>query len=199
MQSNSTDNSRERDAELAPEDLLNRRIEVHGFGRGLVVAFNKKPLFSDSLHTVEFDEGSEILRKRRPQYEKQIVEDSSDSARSDDAGNYDRAELQRAFTRASGRVSSIRSKLTTEQLLALYALYKQATQGDAPEAVFDADEKQAESLQHVSGERMIAVDQVEGADFVWDLRSNKLLRRPRGAAEEAHMLHGHEACAWHRQ
>ena len=153
MQSNSTDNSREGDAELAPEDLLNRRIEVHGFGRGLVVAFNKKPLFGDSLHTIEFDEGSEILRKRRLQYEKQIVEDSSDSARSDDAGNYDRAELQRAFTRASGRVSSIRSKLTTEQLLALYALYKQTTQGDAPEAVFDADEKQAAKWAAWNGAR----------------------------------------------
>ena len=38
----------------------------------------------------------------------------------------------------------------------------------------DADEKQAESLQHVSGERMIAVDQVEGAGRGWGLRGDEL-------------------------
>ena len=39
-----------------PEDLVDRRVDVHGLGRGLVVDFEKSPLFSDSLHTIEFDD-----------------------------------------------------------------------------------------------------------------------------------------------
>ena len=135
-----------------PEDLVDRRVDVHGLGRGLVVDFEKSPLFSDSLHTIEFDEGSEALEKQRREREKQILHEDSSHA-SDSSMAVDRHELQRAFTAASHHVHKIKAKLSTPQLLSLYALYKQTTHGDAPEAILDADEKQMVKWKAWNGAR----------------------------------------------
>ena len=59
------------------------------------------------------------------------------------------------------------------------------------------DGEQAEGLHRGVREHHIAPDQVERAGAAYRLVGDKLRRRPRVAAEVAHVLARHETCAWH--